>query len=94
MWHRPLTGAKEATRHRLSCHSLFPQWGSPCVVMLRLTRQRLAKGLFFEDRINPIEETLRNLDAVSADDLVRMADTILTSGPTTTTILGATEDVA
>ncbi|MFC1529720.1 M16 family metallopeptidase [Gemmatimonadota bacterium] len=55
---------------------------------------RLAKGLFFENRINPIEETLRNLDAVSVDDLVRLADSILASGPTTTTILGATEDVA
>jgi len=54
---------------------------------------RLAKGIFFEDRISTIEETLQNLDAVRVDDLVRLAETILSSGPTTTTILGATGDV-
>jgi predicted Zn-dependent peptidase len=54
---------------------------------------RLARGFFFEERINSIEETLRLLDEVSVDDLVRVADAILASGPTTTTMLGATEAV-
>jgi len=55
---------------------------------------RLARGLFFDGRIKSIEETLKNLDAVNVDDLVRLAESILTAGPTTTTILGATGDVA
>ncbi len=55
---------------------------------------RLAKGILFEERILSIEETLANIDAVTVDDMVRMAKTILRPEIITTTMLGATEDVA
>lgn len=51
---------------------------------------RLAKGLMFEGRINPIEDTLANLDAVTVDDLVRLAGSLLGPERATTTMLGAT----
>ncbi len=55
---------------------------------------RLAKGILFEERIFTIEETLEYIDAVTADDIVRMAEAILRPEIVTTTMLGATEDVA
>ncbi|MFC1595412.1 M16 family metallopeptidase [Gemmatimonadota bacterium] len=55
---------------------------------------RLAMGLLFEGRIRAIEETLENIDAVTVDDMIRMAETILRPENVTTTMLGATEDLA
>ncbi|MFC1629143.1 M16 family metallopeptidase [Gemmatimonadota bacterium] len=54
---------------------------------------RLAKGILFEERILSIEETLENIDAVTVDDMVRMAEEILRPEIITTTMLGATKDV-
>lgn len=54
---------------------------------------RLAKGLLFEEKIISLDEVLRNLEAVTADDVARVTGDILVSGRLTTTALGAVDRI-
>ncbi len=53
---------------------------------------RLAKGIMFEGRIIPLDETIARLEAVTGEDLARLAGDIFTEGAMTTTLLGALPD--
>jgi predicted Zn-dependent peptidase len=50
---------------------------------------RLARGLLFEGRIRSLEEILASIEAVTAGDLVQLADEVLAPQRLTTTMLGA-----
>ena len=55
---------------------------------------RLAKGLLFEERVMTLEETLENIEAVTAEDLTRITARLLAPGTLTTTMLGAVEAIS
>ncbi len=50
---------------------------------------RLARGIMFEGRIIGLEETVDRLEAVTAEDLARLASGLFTPDRMTTTLLGA-----
>jgi predicted Zn-dependent peptidase len=52
---------------------------------------RLAKGMLFEGGVRTLEETLQRIEAVSAEDLARLAAGLLTPERLTTTMLGAVD---
>jgi len=55
---------------------------------------RLAKGLLFEGQVRTLEEVLRNIEAVTAEDLTRLAGEILDPEGLTVTMLGAVDSAA
>jgi len=50
---------------------------------------RLAKGLLFEDRIISLDEILARLEAVTAEDIIRVTGGLMAPEVITTTALGA-----
>ena len=54
----------------------------------------LAKGLLFEEKIISMDEVLRNLEAVTADDVARVTRDILVPSQLTTTALGAVDRIS
>ncbi|MFO7768951.1 MAG: insulinase family protein, partial [bacterium] len=52
---------------------------------------RLAKGLLFEGQVRTLEEVLRDIESVTAEDLARLAGGVLDPEGLTVTMLGAVD---